>query len=221
MPATVAYRSGVLITSLVAFTFAAALLTITPGLDTALVLRTSIVDGPTNGMRAGLGIALGCFIWGALAALGLGALVAASELAYDVVRWVGSAYLVYLGLKLILAPGATFALGGSETADLRKSRRGHRHFARGIFTNLLNPKVGVFYVSFLPQFVPPHANVVTLTLAMTTIHAVLGLIWFALLCTATRPLSRILQRPRIVRSLDRITGGVFIAFGAKLALERR
>ena len=200
--------------SLIAFTLAAALLTVTPGLDTALVLRTAASEGGRRAFLAGLGICLGCLVWGAIVALGLGVLLQASELAYTILRWVGAAYLLYLGVKLIRSRRDDFGL------DQVAVGRGGTWFWRGLLTNILNPKVGVFYVSFLPQFVPAGADVPTTTLLLAVIHAALGLIWFAALILATRPLAAMLRRPVTVRWLDRLTGGLFLLFGARLALSR-
>ena len=202
--------------TLIAFTLAAALLTVTPGLDTALVLRTAAAENGRRAFLAGLGVCLGCLAWGSIVALGLGMVLQASELAYTALRWAGAAYLLYLGLKLIgsrreaFEEGVEGARGGSPMA----------WFWRGLFTNLLNPKVGIFYVSFLPQFIPAGADVAGMTLLLAAIHALLGVAWFALLILATQPLAAALRNPRTVRLLDRITGGLFILFGARLALSR-
>jgi len=195
--------------SLIAFTLAAALLTVTPGLDTALVLRTAAAEGPRRALAAALGICLGCLAWGALVAVGLGMLLQASELAYLALKWIGAAYLLYLGLRLI------FARRGQPGAPEPAPRA--NWFARGLLTNLLNPKVGAFYVSFLPQFIPAGASVPWTTLLLASIHAALGLLWFALLIGATRPLARMLRNPALVRGLDRATGAVLIFFGLRLA----
>jgi threonine/homoserine/homoserine lactone efflux protein len=203
--------------SLFAFTAVAALLTVTPGLDTALVLRTSAVEGSRRALAAGLGICLGCLVWGAVVALGLGLLLAASNLAYDVLRWVGAAYLAWLGLRLILAPRATFE-AGADRGDGRATAMAW--FGRGLLTNILNPKVGIFYVSFLPQFVPSGSNVPATTMLLAAIHALLGLLWFGLLIATTAPLAAALRRPRVLRALDRGTGTLFLLFGARLALSR-
>lgn len=202
--------------SLAAFTIAAALLTVTPGLDTALVLRTGIVEGRGKAMLAALGIGLGCLVWGLIAAAGLGALLAASQLAYDVLRWVGAAYLLWLGLGMLLRPR-----GGLELNEAQTVTAGRAWLLRGLLTNLLNPKVGVFYVSFLPQFIPAGSNVFLGSILLTLIHVALGLAWFALLLLAGAPLTERLRNPRVAAWLDRVTGGVLIAFGLKLALERR
>lgn len=200
--------------SLIAFTIAAALLTVTPGLDTALVLRTAASEGGRRAFLAGLGICLGCLIWGAVVALGLGVLLQASELAYTLLRWAGAAYLIYLGVKLIRSRREDFGL------DQAAVGREGAWLWRGLLTNVLNPKIGVFYVSFLPQFVPAGADIALTTLLLAAIHAVLGLIWFAALILATRPLAAALRRPQTIRLLDRLTGGVFLLFGARLALSR-
>jgi threonine/homoserine/homoserine lactone efflux protein len=201
--------------SLIAFTAAAALLTITPGLDTALVLRTAAVEGRRKALAAAIGIGFGCLAWAGIVALGLGALLAASELAYRLLKWVGAAYLVWLGVQLIrsrrteLSAAVALAPGGAAL-----------WFRRGVMTNLLNPKVGIFYISFLPQFIPTGANVPAMTLVLAAIHVLLGLSWFALLIGATAPLGRALQRPATIQALDRFTGGVFLLFAARLALSR-
>jgi threonine/homoserine/homoserine lactone efflux protein len=204
-----------LYTSLVAFLAAATLLTIAPGLDTALVLRTAAIAGPRRAALAGLGVAVGCFGWAILVALGLGALLAASQIAYTTLRWIGAAYLVWVGYKMLRHPRRSFVpeAGGNEGQRVA--------FTTGLLTNLLNPKVGVFYVSFLPQFVPPGVSVAPYILLLGAIHAVLGLIWFSCLIIATRPLARVLGRPSVVQTCDRLTGGMFVAFGVGLALQSR
>jgi threonine/homoserine/homoserine lactone efflux protein len=202
--------------SLIAFTLAAALLTVTPGLDTALVLRTAAAEGSRRALAAALGICLGCLAWGLVVALGLGILLETSKLAYTILRWIGAAYLLYLGVQLILSKRTDFAGEGGRPSAASSLA----WFRRGLLTNALNPKVGIFYVSFLPQFVPAGANVPLTTLLLAAIHAGLGLLWFLLLIAATRPIAEALRRPAVIRSLDRLTGGVFLLFGARLALSR-
>jgi threonine/homoserine/homoserine lactone efflux protein len=201
--------------SLAAFISAATLLTITPGLDTALVLRTAATGNSRGAALAGLGIAAGCFCWAALVALGLAALLAASTLAYIGLRWVGACYLVWTGYRMLRHPRQSFLPGD------RPEQRARSAFGTGALTNLLNPKIGVFYVSFLPQFVPHGVSVAPYILLLGAIHAVLGLIWFACLILATRSIAGALRRPATVRILDRATGGAFIAFGVSLAFESR
>ena len=200
--------------ALIAFVLAAGLLTVTPGIDTALVLRTAGVEGARKAALAGLGIALGCLAWGVFVALGLGLLLQASELAYTILRWAGAAYLVWLGIKLIRSRREGLIEAEAEKTD------GGAWLRRGLLTNLLNPKVGIFYVSFLPQFIPAGADVQSTTILLAAIHAGLGLAWFGALILATRPIAAALRRPGTVRLLDRLTGGLFLMFGARLALVR-
>lgn len=207
------------ITAVLAFTIAAALMTLTPGLDTALVLRTAAVEGGRPAMRAGAGICFGTVTWGLMAGLGLGALLAVSQTAYAVLQVAAAAYLLWLGAGMIRA---AWRGGGGFASDLNGAgERRARWFLRGLGTNLLNPKVGVFYVSFLPPFIPAGSDVVGFSVGLAAIHAALGLAWFAALVAATRPLKRVLSRPAVTRALDGVTGGVLIGLGLKLALERR
>ena len=203
--------------SLIGFALAAGLLTITPGLDTALVLRTAAVEGARSAVQAGLGILTGCLVWGAAVALGLGALLTASALAFNVLKWVGALYLLWLGINLLLRPRSAFTVA---VVAGRVTSAGN-WLRRGLLTNLLNPKIGVFYVSFLPQFLPAHVTAGPYIFLLALLHAVMGIAWFAVLISATRPIARLLQRPATVRRLDRLTGLVFVGFGVKLALARR
>src|SRR5689334_2276914 len=206
--------------SLLAFIAAAGVLTVTPGLDTAMVLRFATVGGPRRAALAGIGISLGCLVWGASVSLGLGALLAASELAFSVLKVAGAAYLLWLGIGLLWKPRRAFV---TDTAlPVRKGDRlGLDALRRGFLTNMLNPKVGVFYVTFLPQFVPAGVNLAGYTFLLACIHVLLGGLWFTALITATLPLRRLLARPPVVQAMDRLTGCVFVAFGVKLALSRR
>jgi len=204
--------------TLLAFSLAAGLLTITPGLDTAIVLRTAAAEGPRRALLAAAGVISGCLVWGAAVALGLGVVLQTSHLAFTIIKWTGAVYLVWLGIGLILRPRERFEL---STAGTQMAGGELTWLRRGFLTNLLNPKVGVFYVSFLPQFLPHGVAAGPFIFGLAAIHAVMGLAWFATLIAATRPIAGVLQRTAVVRWLDRVTGGVFLAFGLRLALERR
>jgi threonine/homoserine/homoserine lactone efflux protein len=203
--------------ALIAFTLAAGLLTLTPGLDTALVIRTAAAEGPRRAAGAAIGIGLGCFIWGAAAAFGVGALLTASEMAYTVLKWIGALFLAWTGIRMILKPRDQFEPGEMKAIDAGPIAA----LRRGLLTNLLNPKVGIFYVSFLPQFMPAGVDPARFGLLLAAIHVVLGLAWFAALIAATVPIAGLLRVPVVVQWLDRVTGCVFVAFGLRLALERR
>ena len=201
-------------TALVAYLAAAGLFTIAPGLDTAMVLRTAAVEGRRPAGLAALGIATGLLAWGLAAALGLGVVLAASQAAFTALKWAGAAYLCWLGANLVLRPRVRLELGAAARGE-------GNWWVRGLLTDLLNPKVGVFYVSFLPQFVPAGVPAMPFILLLAAIHVAQSLAWSATLILATAPLKRWLERRGVVRWLDRLTGAVFIGFGARLALERR
>ena len=207
--------------ALIAFALAAGLLTITPGLDTALVLRTAAVEGPRRAAAAALGIVLGCLMWGVIASVGLGALLAASQLAYNGLRIAGAIYLFYMGGKMLLNAirGHGYeAQAASEVSAPQK--RQQSWLLRGMLTNMLNPKVGVFYVTFLPQFVPADVNTTLFSMLLASIHAAEGIAWFVVLIAATRPLSRWLAKPSIKRGLDGASGTVLMGFGGLLLARR-
>ncbi|MEV0383141.1 LysE family translocator [Nonomuraea sp. NPDC050643] len=192
----------------------AALLTLTPGLDTALILRTSLLAGRRPAWGVTLGIQLGTLVWGVLTAAGLSALLAASQLAYDVLRWAGAAYLVWMGLRMLLARSS----GAQEVAEGQEVRFG-TGFRRGLVTNLLNPKVGAFYVAMLPQFIPEGAPHALMGLALAGVHVAEGLVWSVALIGFASLMSGFLRSPVVRRVLDRVTGVVIVGFGVRLAVS--
>jgi threonine/homoserine/homoserine lactone efflux protein len=195
--------------SLLTFTVAAALLAATPGVDTALVLRALVTSGARRALLAALGIAAGCLVWGAVVALGLGALLTASALAFNVLKVVGAVYLFWQGLKLLRRkprPGSVLSASPPSGSA----------FLTGFLTNVLNPKVGVFYVTLLPQFLVADVPAGPYIFALAGIHVGLSLLWFVLLIAAARPLQKWLARPRVQVGMDRITGLVFVVSGLKL-----
>ena len=208
----------------IAFSLAALLLTITPGLDTMFVARTAMASGARAGVVGGLGVCLGTLTWAAASAAGLTTLLAASHLAYDVLRFIGAAYLTFVGVRMLWAsrrrartepavenPGTGWTPGSTGVTPAQA-------FRTGLLTNLLNPKVGVFYVTLLPQFIPAHAPVFAFSMLLASIHAAEGMAWFAVLVMAMSRIRRWLRRDRVRRTLDRLTALVFIGFGAKLAI---
>lgn len=204
--------------ALIAFALAAGLLTLTPGLDTALILRTAAAEGWRRAVAVSVGIGLGCLAWGGAAAFGAGALLVASHAAYTLLKWAGAAYLVWLGVTLLRRPRERFETGAEAAPPAGGLVAA---LAKGLWNNLLNPKVGVFYVSFLPQFIPAGASPAAFGLLLTAIHVVMGLAWAGGLILATAPIAKALRKPGVVKWLDRATGGVFVAFGVRIALERR
>jgi RhtB (resistance to homoserine/threonine) family protein len=204
------------LSSLLAFAAVAALLTVTPGLDTMVVLRSALLNGRRAGMLAGLGICLGVLLWGVASALGVSALLATSRVAFDVLRLAGAAYLVWIGARALWA-------ARRERAPIEIDSRGPppaaAAFRIGLLTNLLNPKVGVFYVTLLPQFVPPGAPVLALTLGMAAIHAAEGIVWFAVIVLLLARIRGWLLNPTVSRRLNQLSGVTFIGFGLRIAAE--
>ncbi|NIE78982.1 MULTISPECIES: LysE family translocator [Asaia] len=207
-----------IVLSLTSFVLAAGVFTLVPGLDTAFVLRSTTISGTRTGFCAALGITLGLFVWGASAAFGLTALLAASKLGFTIVKWAGAIYLFSVGIRLLLQPRGK-ATPGDALRGVTLS--GWQSFRQGLTTNLLNPKVGIFFITFLPQFIPHGVNFVAFSLLLAGIQVLLTLSWFTLLILMTVRLGAFLSRPATVRILDRATGGIFMAFGLRLALERQ
>jgi len=203
------------LSALLAFAAASSLLTLIPGLDTALIVRTAVVEGRRSALVAGLGICCGVLTWGVLASTGLGVLFATSRLAYDTVRIIGAVYLLYLGVRLVLSP-----VSGAASRPAQQGV-GKGAFRRGLFTNLLNPKVGLFYVSFLPQFVPAGTPVAAFGMLLTLVHASESFLWFLVLSGASSLARRWLTTGSVQAAINRMTGMVFIAIGLKLMLSRR
>ena len=141
-------------------------------------------------------------------------------MAFTLLKWTGAAYLAWLGLQMMLKPRSEMNMAASETSG-KVLRIGNSPFIRGLFGNVLNPKVGVFYVSFLPQFVATGYPVGPYIFGLAAMHAVIGTLWSITMISATRPLSRWLRRPAVVRTLDRLTGTIFLAFAVRLAMTKR
>lgn len=201
------------------FALLAGLLTMIPGLDTALVLRATLSHGRAHGFATALGVASGSLVWGAGAAAGVSALLVASRVGYDVVRLAGAAYLVYLGLRLLLAAWRGEDDTGLASADAQPEGL-RRSWLRGFATNLLNPKVGAFYVAVLPQFIPPHVFHLGFGLLLALVHDVEGMIWFTALILGAAGLRPWLSTRRVRRAIDVTTALVLVGFGARLGLER-
>lgn len=201
-------------TMLISYLIAITLLTLTPGLDTTLIIRTATIEGKIKAFQAALGINLGCIVWGIIVACGLGALLMTSDLAFNALKWMGAAYLTWLGFNLILKPR-------TQLAGLNESAATQNWFMKGLWGNLLNPKVGIFYISFLPQFIPHTASPVVWTMGLVLIHVLIGFIWSIFLIVAMQSIAAYLKQPKFIEYMDRITGSIFILFALKLALSKR
>jgi threonine/homoserine/homoserine lactone efflux protein len=202
---------------LFAFLGAAILLTLSPGPDNMLVLSVGMARGRLRGVAFGLGCALGCLSHTLLAVVGVSALIAASPLAFTALKVCGGLYLAWLGIAALRSRGGP---GVAKAEDVMESPR--RLFFKGVFANAINPKVALFFLSFLPQFVAAQrgdANLQTLFLglAFTAQAAVL----FGLLGFFSGSVGAWLQRrPRAGMWLDRVAGVIFIALGLRLIISR-
>ncbi|MEW2580197.1 LysE family translocator [Streptomyces syringium] len=207
-------------TTLWSFALVVGLLTLTPGLDTALVLRTAALGRRRRAWGVVLGIQTGILVWGALTSLGVTALLTASQVAYEILRWAGAVYLLWMGARMLIDAWrrGIRADGADEAHDLQDAGTLYEGWRLGALTNLLNPKVGVFYVAVLPQFIPAGAPHFTTGLLLTCVHILLGLLWSMALIAFAQALRGWLQRPAARRALDRVTGTVIAGFGLKLAL---
>ena len=206
--------------ALLAFALVAGLLTLVPGLDTSLVLRASVARSRSYAWATAFGIATGAMIWGIAAAAGISALLTASELAYRLLTTAGAAYLLWLGASLIWkATRASAAPGGLKPDAVPATTPLWRGYAIGVGTNLLNPKVGVFYIATIPQFLPPGTSPLLMGAALAAVHGVLTLLWFGLVIFGGSHAQRAITNPRTLAAIDWVTGLVLIGFGATLLTE--
>ncbi|MEU1867035.1 LysE family translocator [Streptomyces gardneri] len=206
-------------TALWSFALVVGLLTLTPGLDTAVILRTAALGRRTRAWGVVLGVQTGTLVWGALTSLGVTALLTASQLAYEILRWAGAAYLLWMAVRMVRDTFRGRGEAPEEVAGGGEADTFSGGWRQGTLTNLLNPKVGVFYVAVLPQFIPAEAPHFTTGLLLTGVHIVLGTIWSTVLIASATALGTWLRRPRSRRILDRVTGTVIGAFAVRLAVS--
>jgi threonine/homoserine/homoserine lactone efflux protein len=207
-----------MLTASVTFALASVLIVLLPGPDTLVVLRNLIRGGRRTAALTVVGVLSGLSVWVATAALGLAALLHASENAYTALRTVGACYLLWLGIQTLrtrLAPGTLTV----EPSASRRQWLGSGYSA-GLVTDLLNPKVGVFFVTFLPGFVPSGTSVCAASLAFGAIFVAETAVYFAVLLFVAGRITRWMRDPTIRRRLDWATGTVLIGFGVRLAVEQ-
>ena len=197
---------------LLAFLGAAVLIALTPGADTALVVRNALAVGASAARRTALGSSAGLLVWGVASACGVAAVLNASAEVFTVVKLAGAAYLMWLGLQAIRHAGA------HEPGGVQRSGS---PFRQGLLCNLLNPKAGIFFTALLPQFVSPQDPALVVSLLMTAIAAAASLAWLSVYATLVPRAGDVLRRPPVRRALDRVTGTVLIGLGVRLALTRR
>ncbi|RQU88134.1 LysE family translocator [Burkholderia cenocepacia] len=204
------------------FVFAVFLLNITPGPDTAYIVGRSVAQGRGAGLMSAFGISAGCCVHALACAFGLTALLAASATAFTVIKLVGAAYLIYLGVRMIIAKQAA-APSGAEAAQAAAAKPLRQLFMQGFWTNVLNPKVVLFFVSFFPQFVSadsPHKAWAFLTLG--AVFVAMSTVWTsAVAWVAGSVTQRFSGKPGVKKWLDRTVGSAFVGLGLRLAASQR
>jgi threonine/homoserine/homoserine lactone efflux protein len=204
-------------TSFVLFLTASLVVIVAPGPDNILVLTRGVAQGRGAALVSAAGASLGLVVHSVLAAVGLSALLAQSALAFSVVKYVGAAYLIYLGVRALLDRGSFALPRGEAPMGLRKV------FAQAVASNVLNPKIAVFFLAYLPQFADPATGGTALQLlALGLIFALLTLAIFGVLALFSGSIGSWLRtRPEFASWLGWLTGGVLIGLGLRLALQDR
>jgi len=190
-----------------------------PGPDFVIVTRNAVQSGRRAGMACAAGIASGVFVWAVVTALGIAGLLAASAVAFTVVKLAGAAYLVLLGIRALI----TARRGGYETPVDDAGRAGGAGgavaaYRQGLVTNLLNPKVAVFFTALLPQFLPAAATPADHIL-LATVAAAVSLTWFVVLTTVVNALRHLLTATRVRRTIDAIMGTLLVGLGLRIAIQ--
>ncbi|XKE46416.1 LysE family translocator [Halomonas organivorans] len=202
------------------FLLAITLLSITPGVDTLLVIRNTARGGVRDGVATSLAICTGLFVHAAVSALGISLILLQSAWAFAALKLVGAGYLVWLGLASL---GAVRRGQGLPVAGLATERRQvplWRPLREGLLSNVLNPKTVVFYMAFLPQFIAPGDPALAKSLWLAGVHFLVANLWQIGVVLLVGRAGRWLARPAVSRWLNGVTGAVLVGFGAKLALTR-
>jgi len=202
-----------------AFVITAIILNITPGADTVYILTRSISQGQKAGIVSVLGIVSGAFIHVILAVFGLSIILAKSIVAFTIVKWIGALYLIYMGIQMLRSTSSldfNKPLKASKTSVLKIYRQ-------GLFTNLLNPKVALFFLSLLPQFVEPsHINDSLPYLILGFTFITTGTIWCLFLAISSSKMSEILRaKPTISKWMSKISGSIFLGLGLQLLFSKQ
>lgn len=200
---------------LAAFLAVATIVVITPGPDMALVARNTLLGGRAVGLATCAGTCTGLLVHATAAALGLSAILLASSRAFTVVKLAGAAYLVFLGVRTLLRAGQGEAGGGPGRSTPGAA------FRQGMLTDVLNPKVAVFFLSLLPQFVEPGPAFAGRLLVLVALFIAMGLAWLIGYTYALHAAGAFLSRTHVRRAIESATGAVLVALGARLALEHR
>ncbi len=206
---------------LLVFIGVAAIVIVVPGPDTAVVTKNVLVHGRRTALGTSLGVSAGLALWTLAAALGVSSVLRTSEVAFTALKLIGAVYLTWLGAQALRAAGR--AAAGNSDANPAASRPmgALGGFRQGLFSDLANPKIGVFFASLLPQFVDPGHAVLLPFMALGAVFVLMTVVWLGAYCLVAARAAQTLQRPRVKAALDRVTGVVLIAIGLRLAVEHR
>lgn len=205
---------------LLVFIGVAAIVIVIPGPDTAVVTKNVLVHGRRAALATSLGVSTGLLVWTIAAAVGVASVVRASEVAFTVLKVIGAVYLVWLGIQALRAAGHESAASLAQ-AGRKPSMGALGGFRQGLFSDLANPKIGIFFTSLLPQFVDPGHPVLVPFLALGAVFVLMTVVWLSAYCLVAARAAETLTRPRVRAALDRFTGVVLIAIGLRLAVEHR
>ncbi|GAA2600753.1 LysE family translocator [Streptomyces tubercidicus] len=201
-------------------TFAAAslVLVMIPGPDQALITRNALAGGRAAGLLTMVGGALGLSVHVAAAVLGISTLLVASATAFTILKVVGAGYLVWMGIATFLSARRTMTQK-TEDADPEAAKLDTKYLRHGFLSNSLNPKVALFFVTFLPQFLPAGHNVFPRALLLSLAFALIYLLWFSLYVLTVDHFGKVLRRPRVRARIEQVTGILLIGFAARLAFQ--
>lgn len=206
------------IVNIEAFLIAITILTLTPGLDTALVLRNTNRAGVADGWTTSLGICLGLFVHATFSAIGVSAILLQSATLFQFVKILGAVYLIWLGITSLIT---CFNRNGFEMTVSEQDVFCYRRSLReGLLSNLLNPKTALFYLAFLPQFINPEGALFVQSIVLASIHFVLAMLWQCSLASTLNCAQKIFKSPLFMKAMQGLTGGILILLGAKLLLDK-
>ncbi|MEM5665396.1 LysE family translocator [Bacillus toyonensis] len=194
-------------------------LIILPGPDTAMATKNTLVAGKMGGVKTVFGTCVALLIHTLAAVIGLSALIVKSALLFSIFKYVGALYLIYIGIKALLAVKNKEGVNTNDVS-INNDKEHTSCFRQGFLTNLLNPKIAVFFLTFLPQFLNPSHNTFIQLLVMGLTYLVLTIIWFAFYIFLIDKISAFMKKPKTQRYIQGLTGIVLIGFGIKLALEK-
>ena len=195
----------------------AAVVIIAPGPDTVLVTKNAVLHGRAAALATSLGVNTGLLIWTVAAALGVAAIVRESAVAFTVLKLLGAAYLIWLGVGALRSAGSKPLVDAVRPRSAVGRARGYR---QGLLSNLGNPKIAVFFTGLLPQFVSPGRGVLEPFLLLGGLFVLMTLTWLSGYALIAARASQVLARPRVKAAIDRVTGIVLIGFGVRLVFER-